>query len=188
MPRKKTVNKIPSVQKDKRLPYSDCIRMTVRQIRQSDEYKGLTPLGKQNASGAYHYGSKSTMNKESLCRALDNPKRYQEMVKKFKEKNENMGPRKRSTRKGQCLVAKRKVPCITEEYKYEGVTTTGERCCFKNKMSKKTIEKRLKSVQDRITNQNKSAKKRKRGRPKKTIKKSPAKKPAKRGRPKKKSV
>ena len=85
MPTKKKTTKralsknVPSVQKDKKLPYSDCIRMTVRQIRQTDEYKGLTPLGKQNTSGSYHYGNKSTMKKEDLCRALDNPKTYQEM-------------------------------------------------------------------------------------------------------------
>ena len=54
---------------DVRIPYETCMKMTVREIRRSREYKLLTPLGKLNKSGAYHYGKKSTMRKSELCRA-----------------------------------------------------------------------------------------------------------------------
>ena len=162
MPRKNTKSKSKasaskSIPKDKRLPYSVCSQMTVRQIRQTPEYKGLTPLGKLNKSGTYKYGNKSTMRKEALCQALDNPKRYHEQIISAKKEGKNTGPRKRKTRKGECLVAQRKLPCDGQVYKYEGVTTTGKSCCFKKKMSKKTIDKRLRAVREKIAKQNESA-------------------------------
>ena len=129
---------MPRRRKDIRLPYEICIGMTVKQIRQTEEYKSLTPLGKRNRSGAYKHGNKSTMRKEELCRALDNPAKYQMKIKELKEKKKNAGKRKRASRKGECSVPKRKLPCNTEEYPHEGLTTTGKKCCYKKKQSRKT--------------------------------------------------
>lgn len=129
--------------KDIRLPYEICIKMTVKQIKQTEEYKSLTPLGKKNRSGAYKYGNKSTMRKEQLCRALDNPKKYQMKIKELKAQKKNAGTRKRETRKGECLVPKRKLPCNTSQYPHEGYTTTGKKCCYKKKQSEKVKRKRM---------------------------------------------
>ena len=138
--KKKTSMKIIA---DKRLSEARCLAMTVKKIKQTKEYKGLTPLGKLNKSGTYHYGNKSTMKKAELCEALNNPRNYHKKNASLKQKKINAGQRKRATRKGECLVAKRKVPCNDPVYKHQGVTTTGKPCCFKNKMSAKTMAKRL---------------------------------------------
>ena len=160
----KNVRKSPIVA-DKRLPMSVCSGMTVKQIRKSKEYKGLTPLGKQNASGSYRYGHKSTMRKADLCRVLDNPSLYHRAMKELKSQKKNAGPRKRTTRKGECLVEARKIPCTGPVFKFQAVTTTGKACCFKKQMKAKTIAKRLGNVKAAVAAQNKAA--RKRGRPKK---------------------
>lgn len=156
---------------DKALSLSQCENMTVKQIRQTKEYKGLTPLGKQNKSGSYRYGHKSTMRKAELCRVLANPSLYHTANLELKETKKPYGARKRETRKGECLVAKRKIPCNDAVYKFQGVTTTGKACCFKKQMKTKTINKRLANVAKAIKEQNKSVKKKaKRGRPKKSKK------------------
>jgi hypothetical protein len=134
------------VEKDIRLPYEKCKGMTVREIRRTKEYKALTPLGVKNPSGAYRFGNKSTMNKEELCKALDNPTAYHKKIKKLISQKKNAGPRKRSTRKGLCLAPKRKVPCSDPAFPHKGVTTTGKACCYKNKQSEKTMNKRLKAA------------------------------------------
>jgi len=150
---------------DKRLPLAQCEGMTVKQIRKTPEYKGLTPLGKLNVSGSYRYGHKSTMRKSELCRVLDNPSLYHTEMRALKSQKKTSGPRKRDTRKGLCLVAKRKIPCTDSVYKFQGVTTTGQACCYKKQMKQKTINKRLGNVKAAVAAQNKAA--RKRGRPKK---------------------
>ena len=131
---------------DIRLPYEECMKKTFRQIKKTKEYAVLTPLGVYNPSRAYHDGHKSTMNKVELCKALDNPKTYHAANKKLKEAKKPFGARKRNTRKGKCLVSARKIPCTGETYKHEGVTTTGERCCFKKKQTTATMEKRLRNA------------------------------------------
>lgn len=133
------------VRKDIRLPYAICSAMTVREIRRTKEYRALTPLGVKNASGAYKHGNKSTMKKEPLCRALDNPEKYHTQIKKLISQKKNAGPRKRETRKGLCLAPKRKTPCSDPAFPYKGLTTTGKNCCYKKKQSKKTMKKRLAS-------------------------------------------
>ena len=158
-----------SIVADKRLPLAQCEGMTVKQIRKTKEYKGLTPLGKQNKSGSYRYGHKSTMRKADLCRVLDNPSLYHRQMAELKSQKKNAGPRKRSTRKGECLVEARKIPCNGKVFKFQAVTTTGKACCFKKQMKQKTINKRLGNVAKAVASQNKAA--RKRGRPKKVVKK-----------------
>ena len=128
--------------KDIRLPLDQCQGMTLKQIRRSIEYKSLTPLGKKNRSGSYRYGNKSYLRKTELCRVLDNPSSYHTQVKNAKKVKKNMGPRKRKTRKGDCLVAIRKLPCNGPVYQHRGLTTTGKQCCFKRKQSKKVTDKR----------------------------------------------
>jgi len=156
---------------DKRLSQSVCEGMTVKQIRASKEYKGLTPLGKLNVSGSYRYGHKSTMRKAELCRVLANPSLYHREMKALKSAKKMAGIRKRSTRAGECLVEKRKIPCNDPVYKFQAVTTSGKPCCFKKQMKQKTINKRLGNVAKAIRAQNKSVKKKaKRGRPKKAKK------------------
>ena len=152
---------------DKKLPISNCENMTVAQIRQTPEYKGLTPLGKMNKSGSYRFGHKSTMRKAELCRVLANPSLYHRANAELKDAKKPYGARKRATRKGECLVEKRKIPCNDPVYKYQAVTTTGKPCCFKKQMKQKTINKRLANVKAAIKAQNASAKKKRRGRPKK---------------------
>ena len=175
---------------DMRLSQHVCENMTVKQIRQTPQYKGLTPLGRRNVSGSYRYGHKSTMKKSELCKVLANPSLYHSENLKLKDEKKPYGARKRASRKGECNVVARKVPCEGQVYKHRGVTTTGEACCFKRKMSKKTIDKRLKNAkiaQDQKERYTASVKKNKksvkRGRPKKTPKPK-----RKRGRPKKSST
>lgn len=131
------------VRKDIRLPYTICSAMTVREIRRTKEYRSLTPLGVKNVSGSYKHGNKSTMKKESLCRALDNPEKYHNEIKNLISQKKNAGPRKRKTRKGLCLVPKRKPPCSDSKFSHKGLTTTGRSCCYKKKQSEKTMKKRL---------------------------------------------
>ena len=131
---------------DLRLTYDECVRMSVRDIRQTEEYKRLTPLGKYNTSGTYHYGNKSRMRKHDLCTALDNPKKYHEYIQTLKVDKRNAATRKRSTRKGLCLTKKRQVPCDGGDFPHKGLTSTGQECCFKKKQSKKTMDKRRKAT------------------------------------------
>lgn len=149
---------------DKKLQEGTCLGMTVKQIKQTQEYKGLTPLGKRNKSGTYRYGNKSTMRKAELCEALSNPEKYHLKIGKLKSLKKNAGPRKRPTRTGACLVAKRKIPCNDSVYKFEGLTTTGARCCYKKQQSEKTMAKRMKNA----TKQIKAQAVRPRGRPRKS--------------------
>ena len=128
---------------DQRLPLAECTGMTVKQIRKTKQYRGLTPLGKINVSGSYRYGFKSYMRKDELCEALSNPKLYHEKIAKLKRQKRNAGPRQRTTRRGLCLVKARKPPCNTSAYSFQGYTTTGLNCCYKRKMSAKTMAKRL---------------------------------------------
>ena len=160
----KNVRKL-SVKPDQKLSQAVCENMTVKQIRKSDAYRGLTPLGKQNRSGSYRYGHKSTMRKAELCRVLANPSLYHSSNIALKEAKKVFGARKRSTRKGECLVEARKIPCNGPVFKFQAITSTGKPCCFKKQMKQKTINKRLGNVAKAVAEQNKVA--RKRGRPKK---------------------
>ena len=154
--------------KDKKLNEGICSGMTMKQIKKSPEYKGLTPLGKQNKSGSYRYGHKSTMRKAELCRVLNDPQTYHSQMAELKSQKKNAGPRKRASRKGACLVAKRKIPCNDTTYKFEGVTMTGEKCCYKKAMKPKTMAKRMKNAAAAIEKRNKNkASGLKKGRPKK---------------------
>lgn len=134
---------------DVRIPYDECKKMTLAQIKKTPQYKKLTPFGTyENVSGTYHYGCKSELRKEQLCIALDNPEAYWKKNIANKNKNSNSCKRKRQTRKGKCLVKARKPKngeCKSKKYKYKGVTTLGRPCCYKRKMSQKTMNKRLKN-------------------------------------------
>ena len=131
-----------------RIPYAKCKAMTLKQIRSTEEYKLLPPLPgmKPNKSGTYHEGNKSSANKEELCRIMDNPVRYQKKVLRNKQLKLNSSKRKRSTRKGECLYPINRKPkrgaCVSGDFPYPGITTTGKRCCYKKQQSKKTIAKR----------------------------------------------
>jgi hypothetical protein len=125
------------------IPYDQCMSMTVRELRQTPQYKNLTPLGIRNISGHYRYGNKSTMRKEDLCRALSNPAAYQRHIKKLKDEKQKAGPRKRETRKGQCNGPRRQPPCTDPVYRHLGYTTTGRQCCYKREMTEKTKNKRM---------------------------------------------
>lgn len=129
--------------KDKSLGYDVCMSMPIREIRKSKEYKNLTPLGKLNKSGHYRFGNKSSMNKGELCKALNDPKKYQQKIKSLKEQKKNAAKRSRSTRKGMCPTS-RNFPVCSEHssHKFAGLTTTGQHCCFKKKQSKKVMNKR----------------------------------------------
>jgi len=124
------------IKHDIRLPYSKCMNMTFREIKKSKEYAVLTPLGIYHPSRAYHEGHKSTMRKKALCDALNDPKKYHKLNKRLKDQNKPYGDRVRATRKGLCLIKSRKLPC-TGEYKYKGLTSTDQECCYKRKPMKK---------------------------------------------------
>ena len=157
--------------KDKKLNEGICLGMTVKQIRKTPEYKGLTPLGKQNKSGSYRYGNKSTMRKADLCRVLNDPQSYHTQMAELKSQKKNAGPRKRASRTGMCLVEKRRIPCNDKVYKFEGVTMTAEKCCYKKAMKPKTIAKRMKNAAAAIEKRNKNKSSGlKKGRPKKVKK------------------
>jgi hypothetical protein len=165
---KKDAKKIVKVQqKDIPLDFLSCMTLTVKQIRQTKEYKSLTPLGKQNKSGTYHYGNKSSLRKEPLCRALSNPLNYQAGIKSLKTQGKNAAIRKRNSRTGDCLVKQRKAPCDTAAYPHLGFTTTADKCCYKKKQSEKTRNKRLKNAQKKENDKEENKVIRKRGRPKK---------------------
>ena len=130
-------------QQDIRLPYETCINMPIREIRQTREYKLLTPLGKKNTSGHYKHGNKSYLNKEKLCRALDDPSAYQNKITSLKSRKINAGPRKRETRTGDCPTARNLQDCkVHPTHKNAGLTTTGKHCCYKKKQSNKVTNKR----------------------------------------------
>lgn len=165
---KKQAKKVKKQEKDIPLDFMSCMALTVKQIRQTKEYKSLTPLGKQNKSGTYHYGNKSSLRKDPLCKALSNPLNYQAGIKALKEEGKNATTRKRNSRTGNCSVKKRKTPCNTAEYPHIGITTTAEKCCFKKKQSEKTTRKRLKNANAKDIKKMENQVNRKRGRPKKS--------------------
>lgn len=129
-----------------RIPYNQCKEMTLKQIRNTPQYKKLSPLGKINKSGTYHYGNKSSANKEELCKIMDNPVKYQQRMIQNKSLKKNSSKRKRATRKGECLypVARKPVAgkCKTNKFPYLGLTTEAKKCCYKRKQSEKTMKKR----------------------------------------------
>jgi hypothetical protein len=130
-------------QKDLRLPYETCISMPIREIRQTKEYKLLTPLGTKNTSGHYKHGNKSYLNKEKLCRALDDPSAYQNKISSLKDRKVNAGPRKRVTRTGDCPAKRELANCaVHPTHKNAGLTTAGKHCCYKKKQSRKVANKR----------------------------------------------
>jgi len=135
--------------KDVRLPYKKCMSMKVSDIRKTREYELLTPLGVKNKSGHYRFGNKSYLNKKNLCLALDNPAQYHKKIQEKRLKKVNAGPRKRSTRKGDCPT-KRKVPC-SGSHPHKGLTTTGKPCCYKIKQSAKVTKKRMAVRKSRST-------------------------------------
>ena len=131
-----------SQEHDIRLPYEQCIRMTVKQIRQTREYKLLTPFGILNKSGTYRYGNKSTMRKQELCKALDNPAEYHKKMRRLKDRKINASNRERGVRHprtGNCTPKKRLPPCRTNAYPYEGrvksrdESVRGDKCCYKKR-------------------------------------------------------
>ena len=169
--KRKTKKVVALPPKDKKLDEGICMGMTMKQLKKSPEYKGLTPLGKQNKSGSYRYGHKSTMRKAELCRVLNDPQTYHSQMAELKSQKKNASGRQRSSRKGACLVAKRKIPCNDKVYKFEGVTTTGDKCCYKKAMKPKTMAKRMKNAASAIEKRNKNKSSGlKRGRPKKSSK------------------
>jgi hypothetical protein len=129
------------------IPQETCMNMTLKQIRATPEYKKLSPLGKINASGTYHYGNKSSANKKELCWIMSHPVEYQKKVQRNKELGINTAKRKRSTRKGKCLYPRDRKPkngaCKSGKFPYLGITTTGEKCCYKKQQTEKTKRKRL---------------------------------------------
>lgn len=132
-----------------RIPLDVCKSMTLAQIRSTPEYKKLTPFGSYiNISGTYKFGCKSELRKAELCRVMDNPKAYWLKNLKNLKEHQNSCKRKRKTRKGMCLTKARKPDkqgkCSSKKYSHKGITTTGKPCCYRRKMSQKTINKRLK--------------------------------------------
>lgn len=129
-------------------------------LKDTEAYKQLSPFGTyKNSSGKYNYGNKSYLKKKELCLVLMNPKMYFKQnakeCKKDKKYHQKRPAEKknriRETRKGQCP-NKRKPDAGTNEcpnsqnpeFMYKGLTTTGVSCCYKRKMSKKTMNKRKK--------------------------------------------
>lgn len=127
-------------------------------LKDTEAYKKLSPFGTyETKTGKYNYGNKSYLNKRDLCKVLMNPEIYFEKNieeckkdKKFhKKREEEEKNRIRPSRKGQCPSKREPNPiskeCETEEYQFKGITTTGKDCCYKKKMTKKTINKRQKN-------------------------------------------
>lgn len=127
-------------------------------LKDTEAYKKLSPFGTyQNDSGKYNYGNKSYLKKKDLCKVLMNPKMYFKKNKneckedkKYHEKRPvEKKNRVRDSRKGQCPNKRKPVAgdCPNTEspdYVHKGLTTTGNDCCYKRKMSKKTMNKRRK--------------------------------------------
>lgn len=158
---------------DKRLPYEDCMLMSIRDIRQTKEYASLTPMGKKNDTGKYRFGNKSYMNKKDLCKALNDPDAYHKKIEDLKKKGENAGPRKRPTREGECPVHRNKKECMAP-HPHKGLTTTGKSCCYKKKQSDKVLEKRIaeKKRREKAKNMKKSGSKKKSASKKKSSKRT----------------
>lgn len=152
--------------KDLRLPYDVCKKMSVKKIRQTKEYASLTPGGVKNSSGHYRYGNKSTMNKEELCKSLDNPKAYHAKIAADIKKGKNSGPRKRSTRKGDCPVHRNKKECVAP-HANKGLTTTGKPCCYKKKQSEAVLARRRKAKALRLKKMAAKKSSKKKSKPKK---------------------
>jgi hypothetical protein len=129
-------------EQDIRIPFAECYAMTVKQIRQTRAYKLLTPLGRLNRSGSYRYGNKSTLRKRELCIVLDDPAKYHRKIQRDKDRKRNSGPRKRTTRKGNCVPRRRLPPCNRHPYTNEGLTTTGKDCCYKKRQSNRVRNQR----------------------------------------------
>ena len=153
MPRSKSKKtKTKKVYTKRLMNVNKCMNKTLKQIRKSEAYHNLIPFGvgkrrSANPNKKYHFGSKSTMRKQELCEALSNPKAYHNKLKKAygtgkRKQIKNTGRRKRFSRTGDCRPYKRKPPCKGSK-KNEGVTTTGQPCCYKKKQSAATKRKRL---------------------------------------------
>ena len=130
-----------------RIPYSECKKMTLKEIRSSKQYKLLNPLGYINTSGTYKYGNKSSMRKDELCKALDNPKRYQKKALASKKKKKNMSKRKRSTRASKSLYPVSRKPirgeCKSDEFPHLRLMKNGKTpCCYKRKKAVKKSSKK----------------------------------------------
>lgn len=128
-------------------------------LKNTEAYKNLSPFGTyKTESGKYNYGNKSYLKKKELCLALMYPETYfQQNIKEckkdkkyHKKRPEERKNRIRKSRKGDCPTD-RKINPITEncdtniDYIYKGLTTTGKECCYKRKMTKKTLNKRKKN-------------------------------------------
>lgn len=125
-------------------------------LKDTEAYKKLSPFGTyQTKSGKYNYGNKSYLKKEDLCKVLMNPKIYFKKNKKeckndkkyhLKRQLEKKN-RVRESRKGMCPNERKpdeqeNCPGKNLNYQFKGLTTTGKDCCYKRKMTKKTINKR----------------------------------------------
>jgi len=152
--RKKGVNTTNTKRKYQQalMSYNNCMDKTIKQIRRTAAYKKLVPFGTyMNKSQKYHYGRRSVMKKGSLCQSLSDPIKYHRKIKRNFDKNRNSSKRKRDSRLGDCRPYQRRPPC-SNTHKHVGVTTTSNKCCYKRKMSKKTLAKRRRntSIKKRI--------------------------------------
>ena len=154
--------------KDKKLgelSYDDCMSLTLKDIRQLKAYQELTPSAntkmRKSGKGVYRFGCKSTASKHKLCLFLSNPETYYEIVKEANEKKtpEDRKLYKLRDRTGQRIglcVPKIRLPSDDGEcdkhpdYIFKGLTTTGEKCCFKRKQSDKIRKEREERKNDDI--------------------------------------
>jgi len=127
-------------------------------LKDTEAYKKLSPFGTyQTKSGKYNYGNKSYLKKKDLCIVLMNPESYFqknindcENDKKYHLKRTNEKKNRiRESRKGNCPTHRIVNPITKKcdkdiQYIHKGLTTTGKECCYKRKMTKKTLNKRKK--------------------------------------------
>ncbi len=148
------------LKKKGKLNKKECQSLTLKQIRQTQAYKGLTPFpGSSNESGTYKFGNKSTANKEVLCTYLNDPGVYHDAVRKAISDGKKMGKRARirydnsiqvnKDRIGKCVPKFRepfivkgrksckdnKDPDTGKSFSHVGLTSVGEKCCFQRKQS-----------------------------------------------------
>lgn len=138
--------------------FQECKDSTLKQIRRSSAYRQLIPYrhpGRKGKNpGKAHFGNKSSLRKEELCRALDNPKNYhKKLIKNYgtgkRKTMKNSAPRKRFSRTGLCLPLsgknKRTAPC-KGKFPHVGITTTAKKCCYAKPQSAKTKQLRKKNA------------------------------------------
>ena len=113
------------------------------------KFKGVTTTGKKccykkRQSEATKQKRLANKSKKIASKARYN-KQKKITQKGTRPKRKSVRPvvsKKSSSRKGECRPSERKPPC-KEPRKFEGVTTTGKKCCYKRKQSEATRQKRL---------------------------------------------